>query len=92
LYDASTTPVLKGTVKANATKLVLEAYPVISSTTKSEDLILTISNPKGNDESIEIAGFKVSGKVKTASLNKKVLDDAAIASLSNLPEANRETV
>ena len=54
---------------------------VISASTSSTDLTLKITNPEDNNEDFEIVGFKVSGKVTSASFN-----DSTITNLSGLNE------
>ena len=60
-------------------KLIAKAFPVISAKTSDTDLTLTISNPEDNNEDFEIVGFKVTGKVTSASFN-----DSTITSITGM--------
>jgi hypothetical protein len=46
-----------GEYKSTVKKLVAKAYPTISASTSSNDLILKITNPSDSDENITIRGF-----------------------------------
>jgi hypothetical protein len=64
----------------NVTKLVAKAFPVISASTSSNDLILKIENPKNDDdnnENIDILGFNINGRVVTATFDNKTMDFAS---------------
>jgi hypothetical protein len=65
-------------------KLIAKAYPVISATTKDADLTLKIENPKDNNEDFEIVGFKVDGKITSASFNDSSIAFADLANLNTI--------
>jgi hypothetical protein len=66
---------LNKTVKAlGLSKLIANAYPTISASTSSSDLILKIENPKDSEDDIEILGFLVDGEVIMASLKDTSLN------------------
>ena len=65
--------------KSTIKKLIAKAYPTISASTSSNDLILKITNPSDSDETLTIKGFKIAGAIETASLNDSVIDLAAVA-------------
>ncbi len=72
----------------SVTKLVANAYPTISAKTSSDDLILTISNPKDSEDDIVVRGLGLNGKVVTASLNEKLLTVAGgVIDWSNVAES-----
>jgi hypothetical protein len=60
----------------DVTKLVAKAFPVLSASTSSNDLILKIENPKNDDdnENIDILGFNINGRVVTATFDNKTID------------------
>lgn len=65
-------------------KLVTKAYPTISASTSSDDLILEISAPSSMDDDIEILWFLVDWEAITASINDKNIDLWADTSLNSI--------
>ena len=55
--------------KLNITKYVAESFPTLSAKTSSDDLILTISNPKDSDEDITVLGFGIKWDIVSASID-----------------------
>ena len=69
----------------SVTKLVSKAFPVLSASTSSNDLILKIENPKNDDDSenIDILGFNINGRVVTATFDNKNIDFTNLITLNN---------
>ena len=72
----------------DVTKLVAKAFPVISASKSSDDLTLTIKNPKDSEENIDILGFNINGKIVTASFDNKSLTVTSWA--TTLADLNNE--
>ena len=53
----------------NIVKYVAEAYPTLSASTSSDDLILKITNPSDSDEDITILGFGIKWDIVAASID-----------------------
>ena len=69
----------KGPKDLNVKKLVVKAFPLISSKVEGDDLILTISNPSDSDEDITVAWFTVDWTGVSASINEKVIKTADLS-------------
>ena len=66
----------------NVKKLVMKAFPLISSKVEGDDLVLTISNPEDSDEDITIVGFDASWTGVSASINEKVIEPSDVSTFT----------
>ena len=82
----------KTTKELNISKLVANSFPVITSSTSSNDLILTISNPSDSEDDIEILGFLVDGDVLNASIKDSSINLSNGTSLRTLIEAKNISI
>lgn len=65
-------------------KLVARAYPTLSSSISSDDLILKISIPDEMEDNVEILGFLIDWYAISASFNDQVVDLSSHTSLNEL--------
>ena len=65
-------------------KLVARAYPTLTSSTSSDDLILTVNIPDEMEDDVEILWFLVDWYAITAAFNEQVVDLSAGTSLKDL--------
>ena len=65
-------------------KLVARAYPTLTSSTSSDDLILTVNIPDEMEDNVEILWFLVDWYAITASFNDQVIDLSSHTSLKEL--------
>ena len=65
-------------------KLVARAYPTLTSSTSSDDLILTVNIPDEMEDDVEILWFLVDWYAITAAFNEQIVDLSAGTSLKDL--------